>query len=139
MGAAIARNSSNPRAALGWCQILLCGALAWAAYMLMASMPYWPINPQISSDPWFNFQIDFLRCLWVVLPGSILWGASFPLALAAVAGPRQDTGRLVGGVYAANTVGAIVGSVAERTGARHLAWHAHLDAGADRDVGDLRR
>jgi hypothetical protein len=47
----------------------------------------------------------------VVLPGSILWGASFPLALAAVAGPGQDTGRLVGGVYAANTVGAIVGSV----------------------------
>jgi spermidine synthase len=112
IGAGIARDSSNPRAALGWCQMLLCGSLAWAAYMLMASMPYWPINPQISSDPWFNFQIDFLRCLWVVLPGSILWGASFPLALAAVAAPGQDPGRLVGGVYAANTVGAIVGSVA---------------------------
>ena len=52
-----------------------------------------------------------LRCLWVVLPGAILWGASFPLALAAVAAPGQDPGRLVGGVYAANTVGAIVGSV----------------------------
>jgi spermidine synthase len=111
VGASIARNSEDPRTAFGWCQLMLCGALAWAAYMLMASMPYWPINPQISSDPWFNFQIDFLRCLWVVLPGSILWGASFPLALAAVAGPRQDTGRLVGGVYAANTVGAIVGSI----------------------------
>jgi spermidine synthase len=90
---------------------MLCGALAWAAYMLMASMPYWPINPMISSDPWFNFQLDMVRCLWVVLPGSILWGASFPLALAAVAAPGQDPGRLVGGVYAANTVGAIVGSV----------------------------
>ena len=33
------------------------------------------------------------------------------IALAAVAGPGQDPGRLVGGVYAANTVGAIVGSV----------------------------
>jgi spermidine synthase len=79
--------------------------------MLMASMPYWPINPQISSDPWFNFQLDMLRCLWVVLPGAILWGASFPLALAAVAAPGQDPGRLVGGVYAANTIGAIIGSV----------------------------
>jgi spermidine synthase len=52
-----------------------------------------------------------VRCLWVVLPGAILWGASFPLALAAVAAPGQDPGRLVGGVYAANTVGAIVGSL----------------------------
>jgi len=111
LGAGIARTTDSPRAALGWCQMLLCGALAWAAYMLMASMPYWPINPQLSSDPWFNFQLDMLRCLWVVLPGAILWGASFPLALAAVAAPGQDPGRLVGGVYAANTVGAIVGSV----------------------------
>ena len=112
VGAGIAKNSENPRAALGWVQMLLCLSLAWAAYMLMASMPYWPINPMISTDPWFNFQIDFLRCLWVVLPGSILWGMSFPLALAAVSVPGQDPGRLVGGVYAANTVGAIIGSVA---------------------------
>jgi spermidine synthase len=112
IGAGIARASQNPRAALGWCQMMICASLAWAAYMLMASMPYWPINPMISTDPWFNFQIDFLRCLWVVLPGAVLWGASFPLALAAVAAPGQDPGRLVGGVYAANTVGAIVGSVA---------------------------
>jgi len=45
-----------------------------------------------------------------VLPGAIVWGASFPLALAAVASRRQDPARLVGGVYAANTVGAIVGA-----------------------------
>ena len=60
--------------------------------MLMASLPYWPINPSISSDVWFNFQLDFVRCLWVVLPGAILWGASFPLALAAVAAPRSGSG-----------------------------------------------
>jgi spermidine synthase len=59
----------------------------------------------------FNFQLDLVRTLWVVLPGAILWGASFPLALAAVASRGQDPARLVGGVYAANTVGAIVGSL----------------------------
>ena len=80
--------------------------------MLMASLPYWPINPSIATSPWYNFQLDVVRCLWVVLPGAILWGASFPLALAAVATPGQDPGRLVGGVYAANTAGAIVGSLA---------------------------
>jgi spermidine synthase len=112
LGASISRSNINPRVALGWCQMLLCGALAWAGYMLTRSLPYWPINPSISSDPWFNFQLDMVRALWVVLPGAILWGASFPLALAAVAGRGQDPGRLVGGVYAANTVGAIVGSLA---------------------------
>ena len=111
IGSSIARTSRNPRVALGWCQMLLCGAMGWAAMMLMASLPYWPINPSISTDPWYNFQLDMVRCLWVVLPGAILWGASFPLALASVAAPGQDPGRLVGGVYAANTVGAIVGSL----------------------------
>jgi spermidine synthase len=111
IGAALARNSPHPRAALGWCQMLLCGALGWAALMLTTSLPYWPINPSISTNPWFNFQLDLLRCAWVVLPGAILWGASFPLALAGVAAPSQDPGRLVGGVYAANTVGAIVGAL----------------------------
>src|SRR5213596_1540022 len=57
-------------------------------------------------------QLDFVRCLWVVLPGAILWGASFPLALAASATTEQDAARLAGGVYAANTVSAIVGSMA---------------------------
>ncbi|MCK7521317.1 MAG: hypothetical protein MZV64_28375 [Ignavibacteriales bacterium] len=37
------------------------------------------------------------RCLWVVLPGAILWGASFPLALAAVARSGGDQARVVGG------------------------------------------
>ena len=50
-----------------------------------------------------------MRAIWVMLPAAILWGASFPLALGAIAEPGQDSGRLVGGVYAANTVGAIVG------------------------------
>ena len=48
-----------------------------------------------------------------ILPPTILWGASFPLALAAVASPGEDPGRLVGSVYAANTFGAIVGGLLE--------------------------
>jgi spermidine synthase len=112
LGSAIGRAASLPRVIFGWCQMLLCAAMAWSAYMLTESMPYWPVNPSITTDPWFNFQLDFVRCLWVVLPGAILWGASFPLALAALATRDQDPARLVGGVYAANTVGAIVGSLA---------------------------
>lgn len=111
LGSALARGARTPRFALGWCQVGLCAAMAWAAYTTSASMPYWPINPSISLDPVYNFQLDLMRAIWVMLPGAILWGASFPLALAAIAAPGQDSGRLVGSVYAANTAGAIVGAL----------------------------
>jgi len=111
LGSALSRGSANPRAALGWCQVGLCAALAWAAYSTGSSLPFWPINPSISTSLSFTFQLDLMRAIWVMLPGAILWGASFPLALAAVATKGQDPARLVGGVYAANTVGAIVGAL----------------------------
>ena len=111
LGSIIAKTVERPRIALGWCQLLNVGAMAWSAYMLLESLPYWPINTSITTSIWYNFQLDFVRAFWAVLPGPILWGASFPLALAAVARKDEDPGRLVGGVYAANTVGAIFGSV----------------------------
>jgi spermidine synthase len=111
LGSAMARNMARPRVALAWCQLFLCLAIAWTAHVLTDSLPYWPINPSISTDPWFTMQLDMVRCLWAVLPAAILWGASFPLALASVAARGQDPARLVGGVYAANTLGAIIGSL----------------------------
>ena len=111
LGSIIAKTVERPRVALGWCQLLNVGAMAWSAYMLMQSLPYWPINTSITTSIWYNFQLDLVRAFWAVLPGPILWGASFPLALAAVVRRGEDPGRLVGGVYAANTVGAIFGSV----------------------------
>jgi spermidine synthase len=46
-----------------------------------------------------------------ILPPALLWGLSFPLALASLSKEDQDSGALVGEVYAANTVGAILGAV----------------------------
>jgi spermidine synthase len=102
----------RPRLALGWCQILLTLGFSWSAYMIADSLPYWPINPLLTISPWHTFQLDLVRCLWAILPPTVLWGASFPLACAAIAMPNQDSGRVVGGVYAANTFGAIVGALA---------------------------
>ena len=65
----------------------------------------------LAVDPWFNVPPRSGPWPLAMLPAAILWGASFPLALAAVASNGQDPGRLVGGVYAANTVGAIVGAL----------------------------
>jgi spermidine synthase len=129
VGAALARHSRRPRALFGWCQMLLGGAIAWGAYMLTESIPYAPLTPATSE--WSSFQIEIWRCLSVVLPGAILWGASFPLALAASAAQGRDPGRLVGGVYAANTAGAIAGSIggvlmAAQIGSQHAQQTAIL-------------
>ena len=76
------------------------------------SLPYWPINPSTRRDAVVRASGSIcVRCLWAVLPAAILWGASFPLALAAVGARDRIPARLVGGVYAANTVGAIVGAL----------------------------
>jgi spermidine synthase len=111
IGSMLTRGTIRPRVALGVCQLLLTAAIAWTAYMLACSIPYWPINPALSRSPWFTFQIDLVRCAWAILPATILWGASFPLALAAVSSGHSDPARLVGKVYAANTLGAIFGAL----------------------------
>ncbi len=111
LGSIISRRAVAPRLVLALCQLSLCAATAWAAYVINQSLPYWPVNPSLSKSPWITFQLDMVRCLWPIFPAACLWGASFPLALAASASPGQDSGKLVGRVYAANTVGAILGAL----------------------------
>ncbi len=110
-GAVLARTVANARIALGWCQLLLVASIAWAAYALTQSLPMWPVDPTLSMGPMWTFQMDLVKTLFTVLPGAIMWGASFPLALAAISAEDVDPGVVVGTTYAANTVGAILGSV----------------------------
>src|SRR5262249_38402977 len=55
--------------------------------------------------------LDLVRAIFALLPATLCWGASFPFAFAAAAGSSRDPGKTVGGVYAANTLGAIVGAL----------------------------
>jgi spermidine synthase len=110
-GSLISRVATHPRSAFGGCQLLLAAAIAWAAYTIQASLPYWPINPSISTNIRFNFEMDLARAFWSLFPATLLWGASFPLALAAAAAKDGDTGRLMASIYASNTLGAIAGAL----------------------------
>jgi spermidine synthase len=110
IGGLAARVFARPRTLLAGCQALLAVAIAWTAYEAIKGLPYWPDHGSYA-NPWARFRLDFLRCLWAILPAAFLWGASFPLALAAAARSGRDPGRLVGGIYAANTVGAIAGAI----------------------------
>ena len=111
LGSSLARRTNNARLALAVCQVLLALGIAWTAYTLSHSLPYWPLDPWLSRDPWFNFELDLARCTWAIFPATVFWGASFPLALASAAAPGQDPARLSGEVYAANTAGSIVGAL----------------------------
>jgi len=107
-----ARAMTRPRVALGWCQLLVAGAIAWTSYGLSASLPYWPVNPSIASNISYNFQLDLDRALWALLPPTLMWGASFSLALAAIERRNRDSAILMARIYAANTVGALLGAIA---------------------------
>ena len=111
-GAWLARTTKRPGALLAACQVGVAVAVGWAAMLMNRAFPYWPIDPALAAGPWFNFQIDLLRAVLSIAPAACFWGASFPLALAALASRGQDAGRMVGRVYAANTVGAISGALA---------------------------
>ena len=111
VGSFLARRAERARLALAGCQILLALSIGWTAYTMAHSLPFWPVDPWLSLNPWFNFELDLVRCLWAILPATVLWGASFPLALAAVSKPGDDAGRISGEVYAANTAGSIVGAL----------------------------
>ena len=109
-GSYLARTRISSRVALGICQLLLVAAVTGTAFLLAKQIPYWPIVT--SPNAWVTFRVDLLRSLCAVLPAACLWGASFPLALAAAARAGEDPGNLAGAVYAANTAGAIVGALA---------------------------
>ena len=111
IGSTIARNRTNARVTLGWVQLFLAFTIAYGAWMAAQQLPYWPVDPSLAPSAWFNFQLDLARSLFTMLPAAVLWGASFPLAVAAAARPGDDAGATVGRVYAANTVGAIGGAL----------------------------
>ena len=112
LAASLARATGDARTAFGLCQLLLPAGIAWAAYQLAHSLPLWPINPSLGRDAAASVQLDLVRCLWSVLPATCLWGASFPLAVAALAHGGDAAARRVAAVSAANTLGAIVGALA---------------------------
>ena len=110
-GSYVSRTSPNPRIAFAVCQAGALLGIAWTAWAIATQLPYWPINPSIAQGPVPVFQLDLARAVWALTPAPLFWGASFPLAVASVADEGQDPGELMGGVYASNTVGAIVGAL----------------------------
>ena len=101
--------------ALGLIQALLAGAIAFGAWaivnVLAALAADGAVPPARARDArrWRS-RIDALRCAFALLPATILWGASFPLTLAA--GRARDFSGHVARINATNTAGALAGAIA---------------------------
>lgn len=103
----------NARTALGWCQILLTLGFAWTAYTIVNtfSLPFWNDDVLTTLNGWRMYALDLKVVAIAIFPATLFWGASFPLACAAVSEPGQDSGKTAGGIYAANTLGGIFGAL----------------------------
>ena len=111
-GSLLVRHIGQPRLALGGCQFLLALSIAGTAYIVTHVLPFWPVDPWLSLNPWFNFDLDVFRTIRTIFLPTLLWGASFPLAMASAAAEGEDPARLSGEIYAANTAGSIGGALA---------------------------
>lgn len=110
VGARLSKSVRSPVVTLGMVQLLLVLAIPFSAFAIMDWIP--GLHFLDFQSGWQEKSLDdLLRCALSILPGTVLWGASFPLALAAVASGDSDPGKPVGRVYAANTVGAILGAL----------------------------
>ncbi len=97
----------------------VCLALAAVGFAL----PFvWPWLPYVfvgvfdlfdgRKNPLAVFLGSFAGAALALLPPAVLMGAAFPYAVRVVAGDRADPARVVGRVYAANTVGGVLGALA---------------------------
>lgn len=111
-GAHIVRNRLNSNLALVWTQLGLIVAIPFAALAINHLLPHWNLRNNSFEQLSFNPTFDLLRGSAAMLPATILWGASFPLAVSTAARRESEPGQLVGGIYAANTGGAIIGALA---------------------------
>jgi spermidine synthase len=91
-------------------QLALVPTLLLAGAVLVGVLPYSSPSAGVSVDVLHSLHV--LRAIDVILPSAILWGMSFPFALAAASTRARDTGRSSGLVYASNTAGAILGALA---------------------------
>jgi spermidine synthase len=106
------RPNSESRVALA-AAFAAAGLLSFAAAHALQMLPrvfaeiYFRANP--SPEGWWLAQLGI--ALFVMFPTTYALGWVFPLVLDAVGGGRERVASAVGRVYAANTIGTIVGAV----------------------------
>jgi spermidine synthase len=115
VGGPLADRAKSPRAALLALAALQAGVatLSYAAMWMYGELPvlFVKLFFQIEDVPELLWPMKCLLAFLVMSPAAVLMGATFPLLVRAVLATNEgDAARPVGGVYAANTLGAIAGA-----------------------------
>ena len=111
IGSVVGATRRDPRRALGWCQLAAdARRLPGRAYSLTESLPLLAGQSVLASTPWFAVParlraLPLGRCCPRRSSGARAFRSRSPPSRRAT----SDPARLVGRVYAANTVGGIVG------------------------------
>lgn len=110
--AAAARWASGPERAtrgFAWTQ-LGAAVLSLIAFWLL---PWWPaLAERLGAGVWSGLSANASLAIAILLPATLCIGASFPFAVRILAHDERDAPRATARVYAWNTVGAILGSIA---------------------------
>ena len=112
LGAGVARRIADPRTGLAATQAMIVAAVGATSLLVP-----WTATALAPWEKWVGAQtpkvlwVQALRTVIVALPGAVLFGASFALALRALGDRFADPARPVGRLYAFNTVGAIIGAL----------------------------
>lgn len=114
-GYAAGRVADRVRSPLVWYGIVevligLAGLLTPLAFSYLQEV-YGPLYRAVGGSglaPVIRFAVAFV----VLLVPTALMGASFPLIVKAALGSRDDGGRAIGLLYAINTFGAVIGTLA---------------------------
>jgi spermidine synthase len=108
----VLRRGYDPASSLAVCQFLLAASIVWAAIAIDRVLPDWSGTVALAVSPWRTSLYHLVLAAVAILPATLLWGASFPLACAAaLRRAGGDPARVAGRVYAANTLGAIGGAL----------------------------
>lgn len=79
-------------------------------WLLPALVPLVPFLIPIDAAPFQQWLVSFILPSVILAPATIAMGATLP-ALEAILAPHAKDGRAVGWVYAANTFGAVLGTL----------------------------
>jgi spermidine synthase len=112
-GGALADRVRNPVIAYGAAEAGV-GLLALATYPLLAGLPHAIAGMRETlSIPFYGFNVwTFLVAIGILAPPAALMGLTLPLLARAMTAAKESASTELGSLYALNTLGAAIGSIA---------------------------
>jgi spermidine synthase len=112
-GGRFAARIARPLRAYGFAELALAVFAGLTPLALRAVDPlYALLYPQLSSHFWVLSAVRFVVGVLVLLPPTVLMGATLPLLVETAGRLREGLGGRVAHLYAANTFGAVAGTAA---------------------------